>query len=157
MEGDDDLIVVRHQRDEFHSENVLVKKRSEFYRLGYLDLKTKCAHLEKRLQNQGALRAKQEKLHNETIQDMEFQLKNAMDVITSLKDLLATSQKDRLHLLEQHNERMIENQILKEKLFRTGSFYDQCLEELDKQIQQNVHLREVNAKFIAELKNRDKE
>lgn len=153
MEGD----VLQRERDEYHSENVLLKKRSESYRLSYLDLKSKYAHLEKRLQNQGALRAKQEKLHNEVIQDMEFQLKNAVAVIKELKELLASSQKDRLQLLEQHNERMVDNEILKEKLFRTGSFYDQCLAELDKQIKQNVHLREVNAKLIGELKSRDKE
>lgn len=148
--------------EEVYYEMCLFKKRSEQYRTSNITLQSKMAELEKRLAAERAFRVKQEALHKEAIQDMEFQLKNAIEVITTLrsmldetKGLLKKSQEDRLSIMEQHNERLIEIDILKEKLFRTGSYYDQCLALWKKQIEDADRLREVNAKLIAEMRKRD--
>lgn len=143
------------QLEEIYFENTLLKERSRKYREGNIALQSKCSALEKRLGEERAFRAKQEALHKEAIQDMEFQLKNAIEVITTLKSMLKKSQEDRLEIMEQHNERLIEIDILKEKLFRTGSYYDQCLDLWKKQIEDADRLREVNAKLIAEMRRRD--
>lgn len=143
--------------EEIYHENTLWKKRSQEYRQRCIHLESKCSHLENKLKNQLALRSKQESNHRDVIQDMEFQLKNAIDVINTLKELLEKSQKDRMQLLEQHNDRMTEVQILKEKLFRTGMFYDQCLAELSKVADENMRLRLVNTKLVETLRERDKD
>jgi len=143
--------------DEIRYENGLLKKRSEQYRLRCIEADKKCVYLERLIKKQDAKHKKRDQNNANTIQDLYAQLNGAVEVITTLKGLLETSQKDRARLLEEHNERLSEIHTLKETLFKTGMFYDRCLMDLKKCTEENERLRFVNIKLVEALRQKDKD
>jgi hypothetical protein len=143
--------------DEIYFENGLLKKRSEEYRLRCIKQTDKIKVLQERIKKQDAFLRKQEERNTDVLQDLQAQLNGAIQVITQQKEMLETSQKDRMRLLQEHNERLAEIQILKDTLFRTGMFYDQCLVDLKKKTEENDRLRFVNVKLMEALREKDKD